>query len=286
MLAPLLFALALAPGDRAGPLGLQPIGRLDHPPIREASGIVASRRHRGVFWVHNDSGTPPPCSRSRPTGRSCASMPSRSRTSTGKTSRSTTQASSTSARSATTESAAAPGHLPARTSPTRHTPAEGPLADRSRLVLSVRRPTVDSTPKGWSSTETARSSWPRRSTAARPSCMRCRSGPPPRCSAPHCPNGSARSPGSSSRPPVRASTADGLRLAVCSYHVARVYGRPASRRRPLAPPRDRPLRGRRHRGDRLGRGRPDPGRRGTRRLPDRPSRPGLRPGPAVAHPDR
>src|SRR5206468_8997829 len=24
--------------------------------IREVSGIVASRRHPGVFWVHNDSG--------------------------------------------------------------------------------------------------------------------------------------------------------------------------------------------------------------------------------------
>src|SRR5437899_499106 len=38
---------------------LEPIGRLDHPAIREASGIVASRRHPGVFWVHNDSGNPP-----------------------------------------------------------------------------------------------------------------------------------------------------------------------------------------------------------------------------------
>lgn len=34
------------------------IGRLDHPPIREASGIARSRRHPGVFWVHNDSGNP------------------------------------------------------------------------------------------------------------------------------------------------------------------------------------------------------------------------------------
>lgn len=35
------------------------LGRLDHPSIREASGIVASRRYPGVFWVHNDSGNPP-----------------------------------------------------------------------------------------------------------------------------------------------------------------------------------------------------------------------------------
>ena len=38
---------------------LEPIGRLDHPAIREASGIVASRRYPGIFWVHNDSGNPP-----------------------------------------------------------------------------------------------------------------------------------------------------------------------------------------------------------------------------------
>ena len=43
-----------------GPTGtLERIGRLDHPAIREASGIVASRKHPGVFWVHNDSGNPP-----------------------------------------------------------------------------------------------------------------------------------------------------------------------------------------------------------------------------------
>lgn len=34
------------------------VGRLD-PAIREASGIAASRRHPGIFWVHNDSGNPP-----------------------------------------------------------------------------------------------------------------------------------------------------------------------------------------------------------------------------------
>src|SRR3954468_6307892 len=40
------------------PEPLERLGRLDHPAIREASGIVASRRHPGVFWVHNDSQNP------------------------------------------------------------------------------------------------------------------------------------------------------------------------------------------------------------------------------------
>ena len=38
---------------------LERLGRFGHPPIQEASGIVASRRHPGIFWVHNDSGNPP-----------------------------------------------------------------------------------------------------------------------------------------------------------------------------------------------------------------------------------
>src|SRR5687768_5727945 len=33
--------------------------RIDHPAIRESSGIVASRKHPGVFWTHNDSGNGP-----------------------------------------------------------------------------------------------------------------------------------------------------------------------------------------------------------------------------------
>ena len=56
MLVPFLIVLALLGDDPAAPGPLQRLGRLDHPPIREASGIVASRRHPGVFWVHNDSG--------------------------------------------------------------------------------------------------------------------------------------------------------------------------------------------------------------------------------------
>lgn len=39
--------------------GLESLGRLDVARIPEASGVVASRRHPGVFWVHNDSGNPP-----------------------------------------------------------------------------------------------------------------------------------------------------------------------------------------------------------------------------------
>jgi hypothetical protein len=38
---------------------LLPSGRLDVQAIPEASGIVKSRRHAGVFWVHNDSGNAP-----------------------------------------------------------------------------------------------------------------------------------------------------------------------------------------------------------------------------------
>lgn len=34
------------------------IGRLEHPPIAESSGIIASRRYPGVYWTHNDSGNP------------------------------------------------------------------------------------------------------------------------------------------------------------------------------------------------------------------------------------
>ena len=38
---------------------LERVGTLADPAIREASGIVASRRHPGIFWVHNDSGNGP-----------------------------------------------------------------------------------------------------------------------------------------------------------------------------------------------------------------------------------
>ncbi len=50
------LTLSLLVGDG---VGVEVLGRLDHPPIREASGLVASRRHPGAFWAHNDSGNPP-----------------------------------------------------------------------------------------------------------------------------------------------------------------------------------------------------------------------------------
>ena len=53
IVACLALALTADPGD------FTRVGRLDHPAIREASGIVASRRHPGLFWVLNDSGNPP-----------------------------------------------------------------------------------------------------------------------------------------------------------------------------------------------------------------------------------
>ncbi len=53
----LLVAMLLADGPN--PLTLERVGRLAHPAIGEASGIVKSRKHPGVFWVHNDSGNAP-----------------------------------------------------------------------------------------------------------------------------------------------------------------------------------------------------------------------------------
>jgi hypothetical protein len=38
---------------------LEPLGKFDTRVLPEASGIVKSRRHRGIYWVHNDSGNPP-----------------------------------------------------------------------------------------------------------------------------------------------------------------------------------------------------------------------------------
>ena len=35
------------------------VGRITAPQIPESSGIVASRKHAGVFWTHNDSDNPP-----------------------------------------------------------------------------------------------------------------------------------------------------------------------------------------------------------------------------------
>jgi hypothetical protein len=49
------LCLFVVPGES----GLERLGRLEHPAIREASGIVKSRKYPGIYWVHNDSGNPP-----------------------------------------------------------------------------------------------------------------------------------------------------------------------------------------------------------------------------------
>jgi hypothetical protein len=54
-----VFGWMLAWTTVFGPPALEPAGRLDVRLIPEASGIVKSRRHPGIFWVHNDSGNPP-----------------------------------------------------------------------------------------------------------------------------------------------------------------------------------------------------------------------------------
>jgi hypothetical protein len=51
--------LAIAWLIAASPSPLEPLGRFDQRAIPESSGIVKSRRHPGIFWVHNDSGNPP-----------------------------------------------------------------------------------------------------------------------------------------------------------------------------------------------------------------------------------
>jgi hypothetical protein len=47
-----------AAGQRAEPLRLEAAGFVNHPPVAEMSGIVKSRRHEDLYWVHNDSGHP------------------------------------------------------------------------------------------------------------------------------------------------------------------------------------------------------------------------------------
>jgi hypothetical protein len=59
----ILFASLIAQGaaeaKNPDPAPLEPMGRFDARSIPEASGIVKSRRHPGIFWVHNDSGNAP-----------------------------------------------------------------------------------------------------------------------------------------------------------------------------------------------------------------------------------
>src|SRR3974390_1270283 len=52
-----VVTMVLAAAVLESPLG--PLGKFDTRILPEASGIVKSRRHPGIFWVHNDSGNPP-----------------------------------------------------------------------------------------------------------------------------------------------------------------------------------------------------------------------------------
>jgi hypothetical protein len=54
-----LIAQVAAEARNPDPAPLEPLGWFDARAIPEASGIVKSRRHPGIFWVHNDSGNAP-----------------------------------------------------------------------------------------------------------------------------------------------------------------------------------------------------------------------------------
>lgn len=48
--------LGIAPACEGAPAGVQLLGRIDEPQLTECSGVVASRKYPGTFWVHNDGG--------------------------------------------------------------------------------------------------------------------------------------------------------------------------------------------------------------------------------------
>jgi hypothetical protein len=52
---PLFLARAPAAAVGAAP-GIEVIGRMEHAPLVEVSGIARSERYPGTYWVHNDSG--------------------------------------------------------------------------------------------------------------------------------------------------------------------------------------------------------------------------------------
>ncbi len=54
-----LIAHAAAQDGKSGLVALESLGRFDEKQLPEASGIVRSRRHPGIYWVHNDSGNAP-----------------------------------------------------------------------------------------------------------------------------------------------------------------------------------------------------------------------------------
>ncbi len=63
LLYPLIFFLVITTAIAEEPTSFgtppwQPTGKYTHPDIRESSGIVASRQFEGVYWTLNDSGNP------------------------------------------------------------------------------------------------------------------------------------------------------------------------------------------------------------------------------------
>ncbi len=54
----LSLGLLLAPILSQSELLVEHLGNFDTRRIPEASGVAASRRYPGIFWVHNDSGNP------------------------------------------------------------------------------------------------------------------------------------------------------------------------------------------------------------------------------------
>jgi hypothetical protein len=59
MIAACLLLTTIYAAEPAVEIRPERVGRLNHPAIREASGLAASRRFPGVYWTHNDSGNPP-----------------------------------------------------------------------------------------------------------------------------------------------------------------------------------------------------------------------------------
>src|SRR5687768_6028295 len=55
----LLWTCASSAGDprpSSGPVGTAEVGRVKSKSLVEASGLVASRSHAGIYWTHNDGG--------------------------------------------------------------------------------------------------------------------------------------------------------------------------------------------------------------------------------------
>ena len=63
------------PARKAKPRQWVPIGRLDQNVVKEASGIVKSRKYPDIFWTHGDSGTAATLFAFRLTGELVATVP-------------------------------------------------------------------------------------------------------------------------------------------------------------------------------------------------------------------